>query len=84
MADDHELWERICSRDANAFEVFYRDNSGALTLICGRLSATCKPLNPHIRMRWRVSLKRNTGSGRTGCLKYGSLGWEPWRLRDNF
>lgn len=27
MADDHELWERICSRDANAFEAFYRDNA---------------------------------------------------------
>lgn len=30
MADDHELWERICSRDANAFEAFYRDNAGRL------------------------------------------------------
>lgn len=27
MADDHELWERICSRDADAFEAFYRDNA---------------------------------------------------------
>lgn len=27
MADDHELWERICSRDANVFEAFYRDNA---------------------------------------------------------
>ena len=30
MADDHELWERIRERDANAFEVFYRDNATAL------------------------------------------------------
>ena len=30
MADDHELWERICSRDGNAFEAFYRDNAGRL------------------------------------------------------
>ena len=30
MADDHELWERICSRDANAFEAFYRDNAARL------------------------------------------------------
>lgn len=30
MADDHELWERICSRDANAFEAFCRDNAGRL------------------------------------------------------
>ena len=30
MADDHELWERICSRDANAFEGFYRDNARRL------------------------------------------------------
>lgn len=30
MADDHELWERICSRDANAFEAFYRDNARRL------------------------------------------------------
>lgn len=27
MADDRELWERICSRDASAFEAFYRDNA---------------------------------------------------------
>lgn len=27
MADDHEIWEQICSRDANAFEAFYRDNA---------------------------------------------------------
>jgi RNA polymerase sigma-70 factor, ECF subfamily len=27
VADDHELWERIRSRDANAFEVFYHDNA---------------------------------------------------------
>ncbi|HKW61063.1 MAG TPA: sigma-70 family RNA polymerase sigma factor [Candidatus Acidoferrum sp.] len=30
MADDHELWQRICSRDANAFEAFYRENAGRL------------------------------------------------------
>ena len=30
MADDPELWERIRERDANAFEVFYRDNAGRL------------------------------------------------------
>jgi RNA polymerase sigma-70 factor, ECF subfamily len=30
VADDHELWERICSRDASAFEAFYRDNAGRL------------------------------------------------------
>jgi len=30
VADDHELWERICSRDANAFEAFYRGNAARL------------------------------------------------------
>lgn len=30
MADDHELWQRICNRDAKAFEAFYRDNAGRL------------------------------------------------------
>jgi len=30
VADDHELWERICSRDANAFEAFYCDNAARL------------------------------------------------------
>jgi RNA polymerase sigma-70 factor (ECF subfamily) len=30
VADDHELWGQICSRDANAFEAFYRDNARRL------------------------------------------------------
>jgi len=32
VADDHELWERIGSHDANAFEAFYRDSAPS----CGR------------------------------------------------
>ena len=30
MASDHELWERIKGRDANAFEAFYRENAARL------------------------------------------------------
>jgi len=30
VADDRDLWERIRSRDASAFEAFYRDNAGRL------------------------------------------------------
>ena len=30
VASDHELWERIKCRDANAFEEFYRENAARL------------------------------------------------------
>lgn len=30
MADDRDLWEAICGRDASAFEAFYRDNARRL------------------------------------------------------
>jgi len=30
VADDRELWERICAGDSRAFEVFYRDNAPRL------------------------------------------------------
>jgi len=30
VADDRELWERICSGDSRAFEAFYRDNAPRL------------------------------------------------------
>lgn len=30
MADDTELWQRICRRDARAFEGFYRENASRL------------------------------------------------------
>lgn len=30
MVDERELWERICGRDVNAFEAFYRENARRL------------------------------------------------------
>jgi RNA polymerase sigma-70 factor (ECF subfamily) len=37
VADDHELWEQICSRDASAFEAFYRDNARRLCAYLGQI-----------------------------------------------
>lgn len=30
MADDSDLWKRVCLRDASAFEAFYRNEAGRL------------------------------------------------------
>src|SRR6059058_715158 len=40
MADDRELWERICRGDISAFEGFYRENAPRLQAFLGQLLST--------------------------------------------
>ena len=58
MADDHELWERICSRDANAFEAFYRDNAvrlcAYLRQIVGNAQAAEDVMQETFTQIWRT------------------------------
>jgi len=61
VADDHELWERIGSHDANAFEAFYRDSAPS----CGRWWEAHKPLRTWCRRRSRKFGSRRTASGRS-------------------
>ena len=58
MADDHELWERICSHDANAFEAFYRDNAvrlcAFLRQIVGNAQAAEDVMQETFTQIWRT------------------------------
>src|SRR5258708_37229394 len=40
MADDRELWDRICRGDVSAFEDFYRENAPRLQAFLGQLLGT--------------------------------------------
>jgi RNA polymerase sigma-70 factor (ECF subfamily) len=37
LADDRELWKKICERDADAFDAFYRENAPRLLVFVRRL-----------------------------------------------
>lgn len=58
MADDREVWERICSRDANAFEAFYRDNAvrlcAYLRQIVGNAQAAEDVMQDTFTQIWRT------------------------------
>lgn len=58
MADDRELCERICSRDASAFEAFYRDNAvrlcAYLRQIVGNAQAAEDVMQETFTQIWRT------------------------------
>ena len=89
MADDHELWERICSRDANAFEAFYRDNAARLCAylrqIVGNTQAAEDVMQETFTQIWRTpnGYRPELGSLRGYLFGIGrKLAAEWWRKRE--
>ena len=89
MADDHELWERICSRDANAFEAFYRDNAGRLCAylrqIIGNTQAAEDVMQEAFTRIWRTpnGFRPELGSLRGYLFGIGrKCAAEWWRKRE--
>jgi sigma-70-like protein len=92
MADDHELWERICRGDTSAFEGFYRENAPRLQAFLGQLLSTPQAAEDVVQETFLQLLKRPNGfrpdtSLRASCLESrrgarrsgGGSGTRPWR-----
>lgn len=61
MADDRELWERICRGDTNAFEGFYRENAPRLQAFLGQLLSTPQAAEDVVQETFLQLLKRPNG-----------------------
>ena len=61
MADDRELWERICRGDISAFEAFYRENAPRLQAFLGQLLATPQAAEDVAQETFLQLLKRPNG-----------------------
>lgn len=89
MADDHELWERICSRDTSAFEAFYRDNAvrlcAYLRQIVGNTQAAEDVMQETFTQIWRTpnGFRPERGSLRGYLFGIGrKRAAEWWRKRE--
>ena len=61
MADDRELWERICRGDISAFEGFYRENAPRLEAFLGQLLGTPQAAEDVAQETFLQLLKRPNG-----------------------
>src|SRR5439155_24227466 len=61
MADDRELWERICRGDTSAFEGFYRENAPRLQAFLGQLLSTPQAAEDVAQETFLQPLKRPNG-----------------------
>jgi len=89
VADDHDLWERICSRDADAFEAFYRDNArrlyGYLRQIVGNSETAEDVMQETFSQIWRApnGYRAELGSLRGYLFGIGrKRAAEWWRKRE--